>query len=239
MCMQDLVCRIEAELCAAGTPERAANEKRYLKSDLAFFGVSVPAARKIVSSVMIGRALGHDEVIRLVEMLWSRPVHECRMAAVEVLEASHSRLEPGDIQLIERLLRESRTWALVDGLAASVAGPLVENFPVLNRTLDRWSKDEDFWMRRSALLALLLPIRKGGGDFERFGRYADAMLEEKQFFIRKAIGWVLREASKKRPDLVYAWLEPRTGRISGVTFREAIRYLTREQQEELLSSYRA
>jgi len=58
--------------------------------------------------------------------------------------------------------------------------------------------DDDFWLRRSAMLGLLRPLRAGGGDFERFARYADAMLEEKEFFVRKAIGWVLREVAKRR-----------------------------------------
>ena len=108
---------------------------------------------------------------------------------------------PGDIELVERLIRQSKAWALVDGLAASVAGSLIVRYPELGRTLDRWASDEDFWVRRSALLALLLPLRRGQGDFDRFSRYADAMLDGREFFIRKAIGWVLRETGRKQPDL--------------------------------------
>jgi 3-methyladenine DNA glycosylase AlkD len=70
--------------------------------------------------------------------------------------------------------------------------------------------------------------------FTRFGRYADAMLDEKEFFIRKAIGWVLRETGKTRPDEVYEWLAPRIGRASGVTVREAVKYLTPEQRRMLM-----
>jgi 3-methyladenine DNA glycosylase AlkD len=55
------------------------------------------------------------------------------------------------------------------------------------------------------------------------------MLDEREFFIRKAIGWVLRDTSRRRPDLVYAWLLPRAGRASGVTLREALKYLSPEQ----------
>ena len=80
-----------------------------------------------------------------------------------------------------------------------MAGALVERFPELGSALDRWAKDADFWVRRSAILALLDPLRRGEGDFDRFSRYADAMLCEKEFFIRKAIGWTLREVSKRRP----------------------------------------
>ena len=88
------------------------------------------------------------------------------------------------------------------------------------------------------MLALLIPLRQGEGDFDRFGRYADGMLEEKEFFIRKAIGWVLREVSKKRPELVFDWIAPRTDRASGVTMREAVKYLPADRQEVLMSAYK-
>src|SRR2546421_683608 len=64
--------------------------------------------------------------------------------------------------------------------------------------------------------------------------YADRRLEEREFFIRKAIGWVLREVSKKRPDLVFEWLEPRAARASGVTTREAVKYLSPSQRHAIL-----
>jgi len=102
--------------------------------------------------------------------------------------------------------------------------------------LDRWAGDDDFWVRRAALLALLVPLRKGGGDFDRFCRYADAMLDEKEFFILKAIGWVLRDTARKRPAMVYEWLLPRAGRASGVTLREAVKPLSAEQRAAVLAA---
>ncbi|HEX2293198.1 MAG TPA: DNA alkylation repair protein [Gaiellaceae bacterium] len=221
-------------LRAAGSPERAANERRYLKSSLEHYGVTVPAIRKIARAEW-GDGWDRAELLATVEALWARPVHECRMAAVELLELGSALLCAGDVELLERLLRESRTWALVDGLAASVVGPLVEREPSLGPTLDRWAADDDFWLRRSALLALLGPLRRGGGDWERFARYADSMLEEREFFIRKAIGWVLRDTSRKRPDLVADWLEPRAARASGVTVREAVKHLPEGRRERILA----
>ena len=87
------------------------------------------------------------------------------------------------------------------------------------------------------MLALLLPLRQGEGDFGRFGRYADGMLEENEFFVRKAIGWVLREVSKKRPEVVFDWIAPRADRASGVTMREGVKYLPGARQEVLMSAY--
>lgn len=234
-----LATAIDAALRERAHPERAAAEKAYLKSALEHYGASMPAIRAAVRSVVGGTTLGHDDVVALVEELWAVPVHERRQAAVEVLEAHGPVLRAGDLPLLERLLRESRTWALVDGLAASVVGPLVEREPTLGASLDRWARDEDFWIRRSALLALLLALRRGKGDFDRFTRYADAMLEEKEFFIRKAIGWVLRDTARKRPDMVFAWLLPRASRASGVTLREAVKPLSEEQRAAILAAARA
>ena len=231
-----LAAALESALRSVGTPERAAAEQAYLKSDLEFFGASVPAVRAAVRQRL--RAVGpltHDDVVATVEALWARPVHECRAAAVELLEMTVDRLGPDDVPLLERLLRESRTWALVDNIAASVVGPLAERHPAeLAPTLDRWAFDEDFWLRRSALLALLLALRRGDGDWERFCRYADAMLDEREFFIRKAIGWVLRDTARRRPSMVVDWLEPRVQRASSVTVREAVRPLPPRTREQLL-----
>ena len=228
---------IEASLRGLGTPQRAASEKAYLKSDLEFTGTAVPAVRATVRAWCRARPdLTHAELIAVTEALWARPVHECRMAAVELLDANPGLLRPGDAALIERMLRTARTWALVDGLASNVMGGLTERHPELTAVLDRWAGDEDFWLRRSAMLALLVPLRRGEGDFGRFAGYADQMLEEKEFFIRKAIGWILRDTAKRRPELVATWLEPRAHRASGVTMREAVKPLPPEVAARLLAA---
>jgi 3-methyladenine DNA glycosylase AlkD len=103
--------------------------------------------------------------------------------------------------------------------------------------LNGWSTDGDFWIRRSSLLAELQQLR-ARADLAPFLRRADGMLDEKEFFIRKAIGWVLREIGKRRPAEVVAWLEPRTDRASGVTMREAVKYLPPADAARLMAAYR-
>jgi 3-methyladenine DNA glycosylase AlkD len=228
---------IERALRSQGSQDRAVGAKRYLKSDLEFIGVATPSLRKTIKEAAARQdGLDRHQVLATVRALWSRPVFELRAGAVELLALHVSLLEPRDIRLVEELLGSSRTWALIDGLAARVAGPLVERSPALGAVLDRWAADQDLWLRRAALLALLLPLRRGSGDFERFARYADRMLEEKEFFIRKAIGWVLRESGKRRPDRVIAWLEPRAHRAASLTVREAVRYLPTEAGLALLQA---
>jgi 3-methyladenine DNA glycosylase AlkD len=145
----------------AGTPARAAAQQAYLKSHMEFAGVAMPDTRRIVRDLTRGAGLAHGDVVGLAATLWDRPLFECRMAAVLLLTAHTGDLVAADAVLVERLIRESGTWALVDFLAATVMGALVERFDELGATLDRWASDGDFWVRRSALLALLGPLRKG------------------------------------------------------------------------------
>ncbi len=215
---------LASELRRVGHPERAAGEQAYLKSELVHLGVGTPAMRAI--ALRTAKTLTRAQLLALVPALWRRGIWELRAVAAEMLAARHVDLVTADLALVERLLRDSHTWALVDSLAPRVVGALHAREPAaVARVLDRWARDADFWIRRAAMLALLPALRAGAGDWERFARYADAMLEQREFFIRKAIGWVLRETSKRRPELVRAWIEPRAARASGVTLREARKYL--------------
>jgi 3-methyladenine DNA glycosylase AlkD len=219
-----------------GTPERAAQEKRYLKSDLEFFGVTVPDMRRAVKSAVRGRpGLESQAMVRWAVALWREPVHERRMATVEILTLAAPRLVAADLPVVERLLRESGTWALVDGLACNVAGEIALHDPRSWPLIDAWAADRDFWVRRSALLSLLRGIRAGRADLSRFTRYAEPMLTEKEFFIRKAIGWVLREISRRDPGWVSSFTEHRLADMPGVTFREAIRRLPADEAQRLRS----
>ena len=227
---------IERELKRTGTPERAAGEKRYLKSDLGFLGATLADIRRVTRETSQRLEPDVRQVLALTEELWRRPVFERRLAAALLLELHAGRLRATDLALIERLIRDSKTWALVDVLAGDVVGEMALRLRI-RRTLDRWARDDDFWVRRSSLLAELKPL-KNGAPFEPFAGRADAMLEEREFFIRKAIGWVLRETSKKRPDEVFEWIAPRTHRASGVTMREAVKYLGDRRAARLMRAFK-
>ena len=218
-----------------GTPERAAQEKRYLKSDLDFLGVAVPDMRRLVKAAVRGHpGLDAQGMVAWAVALWRQPVHERRAAAVEILTLTAPRLAASDLGVLERLLRDSRTWAYVDGLAGNVAGEIALRDPAgAWPRIDAWAVDQDFWMRRSALLSLLRGIRAGTPDLARFTRYAEPMLAEKEFFIRKAIGWVLRETSRRDPAWVAKWTEDHISEISGVALREAVRRLPADEAERL------
>jgi 3-methyladenine DNA glycosylase AlkD len=111
---------IEGELRSQGTPERAEREKRYLKSDLEHLGATVWQTRWAVRSFRAQHPeLSHDELVTTINALWAKPVHERRAAAALLLDACPDLVRPGDLPLLERLVRESRTWAVVDGSPAT------------------------------------------------------------------------------------------------------------------------
>jgi 3-methyladenine DNA glycosylase AlkD len=230
--------RVEDELRRLGTAKRASGSKKYLKSELDFLGATVGDTRRVVGALSKERAdLSRGALIELARALWNPPVFELRLAAVLLLQKRVDQLGAGDLEVVEELIRDSKAWALVDPLAVDVAGPILLSHPAAGDTIERWAHDPDFWVRRSALLAHLKGLRKGA-ELEPFGGYADEMLEEKEFFIRKAIGWVLREAGKRRPQDVATWLGPRTHRASGITMREAVKYLSDEDRTRLMAAYR-
>ena len=249
MSIEAIAAEIERELRAQGNPrvglgQKADREKHIPdppgpRIKLAYLGARVPVVRSTTKAALRAHPVTErGELVALAERLRDAGVYDLRLAAIDALRVHIELLEAGDLETLERFVREAQTWALLDTLSIGVLGPLVERYPQLVATLDRWAEDEDFWVRRQAMLSLLPALRRGGGDFERFAGYADTMLEEREFFIRKVIGWVLREVSKKRPELVVEWLAPRTGRASGVTFREAVKYLPAEEKARLTAAFR-
>ncbi len=224
---------------AEGTAERAAGQKAYLKSKLAFHGVTVPFIRKTAKAFHRERRdLGRDDLLALTADLWATSYHDLRSLAIALLELYGDVLLASDMAVVEDLLRCCHTWDHVDWLSIKVAGHLASCHDRAKQVLPVWSDDESFWLRRAALLALLTPLRAGRGDFELFARLAAGMVAEKEFFIRKAIGWVLREVAKQRPELTYAFLSEHIERVSGLTLREGAKYLSAVQQEALRERYR-
>jgi len=231
---------IGAELKVLGTSARAESERAYLKSDLEFYGTSVPHMRTVVKRFLrANQGLTHVELIDTCAALWApvgdQAIHERRAAAVLLLDERPRLLSIADVPTIERFIRESKTWAYVDTLAGHVVARLAAHDPALLDVLDRWLVDDDFWIRRSAVLALS-DLLRDGRELNRFFRYADTLLPEKEFFIRKVLGWVARETGRRYPDDVSAWLRRNQARMNGVTIREAVKYLP--DGEEVLALWK-
>ncbi len=211
---------------AEGTPERAQGNKAYLKSTLLFYGVPQPGIRRAAGDYLRAHPLRDAADLRAVcRALYATEEHELWSVAIALLEKQRALLQASDLPWLVDLVRRSAGWAYVDWLAAKVVpAPLAKTSRPETR-VRRWARDPDLWVRRTALLCQLDALRHGGGDFALFEEIAAPMLVEKEFFIRKAIGWVLRDVARKRPALVRGFVSRHRGAMSGLTLREATRHL--------------
>jgi 3-methyladenine DNA glycosylase AlkD len=218
----------------AGSAARATGEKAYLKSELRFWGNGQDQVRAAVEEYSDAHPdLNRADLRALAEALYATDVHELRASAIGVLERHREVLGDRDLPWLIALVRKSKSWAYVDWIAPKVIGNVIARDPRARRRLVTWAKDGDFWVRRAALLAEHDALRAGGGDFALWSRLAAPMLDEREFFIRKAIGWVLREVSKKRPELAYGFLRKHRDRVSHLSLQEGAKYLPASKRRAL------
>jgi 3-methyladenine DNA glycosylase AlkD len=223
-----------------GTADSVAGAKVYLKSELDFFGV--PNA--VFADAVKGEHRKNSEIDRaaLIQLsldCFESSYFEMRLFGVKYLERRARLFEPDDLRYLEKLVRMSEIWALVDSLAKPVDSSLVDRgLPGVGPILDQWSVDENFWVRRCSMLTLILGLKKSAANWDRFVGYADSMIDEREVFIRKAIGWMLREVSKNRSEPVSEYVRRYEPVISGVTFREAVKYLVEPERTELRTAYK-
>ncbi|HEY7624636.1 MAG TPA: DNA alkylation repair protein [Candidatus Limnocylindria bacterium] len=218
----------------AGTATRAVGSKAYLKSDLEFWGVTQDTIHDAVREYCAAHPdLSRSDLRRIAETLYAKDVHELRAAAIGLLERNRATIRESDLAWIIGLVRRSRSWAYVDWIAPKVIGDVLSREPRTRARLAAWARDDDFWVRRTALLAEHDALRRGEGDFPFWAKLAAPMLEEREFFIRKAIGWVLREVSKKRPELAYRFLREHRERVSNLSLQEGAKYLPAAQRRAL------
>lgn len=230
----DAVRFFTARLRRAGSATRAIGEKAYLKSDLRFWGTSQDSIRAAAREYCDAhRDLTRRDLRAIAETLYATEVHELRASAIGVLERCRVTLVDRDLPWLIALVRKSKGWAYVDWIAPKVIGDIIARDPRSRKRLAVWARADDFWVRRAALLAEHDALRAGGGDFALWSRLAAPMLEEREFFIRKAIGWVLREVSRKRPDLTYEFLRTHRDRVSSLSLRQGAKYLAPPKRKAL------
>ena len=230
MVNDELVAGIRRQLLAAADPARAAGAQAYMKSDMPVLGVRVPEVRKITKA-SAGRwpCSSVKELRATVLDLWrAASFREERYAAIEL---TGSRLARGRLEMLpvyEEIIRNGAWWDLVDGVAHRIFDLLRTHRPELERVLRRWSEDPDLWIRRSAIIAQL--GAKTATDSELLAAVIEPNLADREFFIRKAIGWALREYSKTDPAWVRQFVERHEAALSPLSRREALRNLPQQDQ---------
>lgn len=216
-------------------PERAKNEKRYLKSPYRFFGLTVPFIARTAKEFRRANAdAPRAYVYRLSEALWNSAYHEEKTLAIKLFEQYPEHLDLKSMPFLERMLSESTGWDHVDFIANHLVCEVLGKDRKAYSYLRKWGRSENFWMRRASLISQILLFRQGRGDKRLFFRLAEEMAGEKEFFIRKAIGWTLREMSKADPEAAFDFLMRVQDRAAGLTLREGAKRLPEEMRAKVL-----
>ena len=223
---EDLAAAIEARLRPLADPERAAPMRAYLLGQFDFLGIATPVRRAAIKDLVAQALPDAATVLATADLLWRRPERELRYAAIDLLRRQQRHLDPSHLPAIQALLLREPWWETVDGLVA-VIGAILRTARKTDdgaqAVMDDWVAHPVFWVRRAALLHQL--GWRLETDAARLGAYCGQLAGEREFFIRKAIGWALRDYARWDPDFVRAFVADHAGRLSALTVREACRRL--------------
>lgn len=224
----ELVAAVRAALAAGADPERAAAQQRYMKSAMPYRGLSSPALKAALRPLLAGWDPGdRGSWEATVRTLWDDAGYrEERYAALAV--ARHRRARPwvdaGSVPLFRHLVVTGAWWDLVDVVAGHLVGDaLVADRAALTPVLRAWAADDDLWLRRTAVLSQL--GRRTATDTALLHDVVEANVDDPSFWLRKAIGWALRDYARVDPAWVRAEVDRIGDRLSGLSRREALKHL--------------
>lgn len=215
-------------LAAAGDPDRAPAMQAYMKSELPYYGIRVPDVRRICRPIFAAHPIESAGVFdETVLRLFVGATHrEERYAALELAKhRQHSSFQtPDRLPLYRRLIVDGGWWDTVDDIAGNLIGPILLAHPTEVRPIVLgWATDRNPWLRRTAIIAQL--GAKQRTDLTLLTQAVDANAGDSDFFIRKAIGWALRQYARTDPAWVRAFVDAREGQLSGLSKREARKHL--------------
>ncbi len=220
------VAALVQNLHQAGQAERAQAMAAYLRGQFIFFGVATPE-RRAISADLLRVPRDRATLLQLAALLFAQTPRECHYVACDLLRRQVNRLQAQDLPLLVDWAEQGAWWDVVDALVPTI-GQVVRQHrasaPQLLQALDEALSHGNFWRRRLAMLHQL--GWRLDTDAQRLFRYALHLAPESEFFIRKAIGWALRDYARWAPDAVRQFLREHAQTLSPLSLREAGKHLT-------------
>ena len=218
---------VRTRLAAEGDPTRAEAQQRYMKSSMPYLGVTLPRTTAIAKEVFRAHPLAtyadwQDTVLALFREATHRELWYVaeQLAEWRAYREYAARLESLDVY--EAIITEGAWWDIVDGVAAHLVGGLFQTDAAWTAARMReWSTDDHLWKRRTSILCQLR--RREDVDLALLYDCIAPNLDDRDFFIRKAIGWALREVAKTQPREVIRYVEEHRDALSGLSKREALK----------------
>ncbi len=201
----------------------AAGQKAYMRNQFDFLGIKSPLRREIQKPFLVRSCLPpKNELEQIVKTLWSKPQREYQLYAQELVFKYTKLFDKNDIKLLEFMVTHKSWWDTVDYIAVKLIGSYFNRFPEqLDDYIEKWLESNNIWLQRCCLLYQLKS--KNNMDTQRLGYIIQSLLGTHEFFINKAIGWVLREYSKTNPKWVWEFVK--NNDLSKLSQREALRLM--------------
>lgn len=217
---------VRLSLHALADPQRAPEMKAYMRGQFEFFGIPTPLRRKAVTALLRTRQTS-TELLDNARALWLLPERECQYVAIDLLARQWKTLTSNDLVELLALVQQKSWWDSVDGLAG-VIGDIVrvsrQANPDAQQAMDAALRHPNLWVRRVAMLHQL--GWRAETDRQRLFDYALTLAGEPDFFIRKAIGWALRDFARHDSRAVAEFLAGTGLKLSPLSRREAGKHLT-------------
>ena len=216
--------RLTAAFESGRDRERAFGAEAYMRDQFAFLGLSAPDRRRSTRAALAGLPPPTpSELTGIALACWARDEREYQYFACDHLAAHRTLPGPDFLPTLRVLITTKSWWDTVDPLATTFLGALVRRHPTLVTELDAWSAADDPWLIRSAVLHQL---KYGPAtDTDRLFDYCARQAGHRDFFVRKAIGWALRQYARTDPGAVRAFLAEQGDRLSTLSVREASKHL--------------
>jgi 3-methyladenine DNA glycosylase AlkD len=209
---------------AARDPERAVRMAAYMRDQFPFLGFSLPTQRALGRTVLAGLPPPAEDDLRAVVLAcWALDEREYQYFACDYLRTHLGACGAGFIGAARTLITTKPWWDTVDPLATRFVGGLVRRHGGLADEMDAWSQDRDMWLVRTAILHQL--HYGTATDTERLFGYCTRQAGHPDFFVRKAVGWALRQYARTDPDAVRTYVGRNRDRLSPLSVREATKHL--------------
>ncbi len=221
--IEDYIITLETEFQNQGNPENAVKQKRYLKNKFEFFGLTTPQRRSIQKPFLQKEYLPSKTKLKnIIIELWQKPEREFQHFALDLSYKYLKQIEEDDIELFEYMILNKSWWDTVDGVAPKLVAEYFKKFPQQRETYtSKWLNSGNIWLQRSSLIFQL--FYKEDLDTLFLEHAINQLLKSKEFFINKAIGWILRQYSRTNPGWVEEFVDKTE--LSGLSKREALRLI--------------
>ena len=206
---------------SAQDPKNAVRMKAYMKNKFEYLGIKSPKRRELSKPFLTKHSLPPTEHIwSIIQELWMQPEREFQYFAIELASRYSRSVEKEWIKDYENLIVNKSWWDTVDFIAATLVGHYFKLFPeTIKSVTDSWMQSENIWLQRTCLIFQLK--YKDEVDTELLSSFIKKLSDSKEFFIAKAIGWSLREYSKRNPVWVLDFVQ--NNALQPLSKREAIR----------------